>query len=220
MEIIKDKAAIVGIGIHKFSKDSGMTEMEMACLAIRSALVDAGLTPDSIDGFVEYAEECYDEVLIARSMGIGNLTYHGDVRWDGGAACSIIQRAAMAVASGAANTVVTVRSVNDASLRRKKKTWGELRPWEAIEQDFYNPYGLCSDSGRIGMIVHRYLHEYQINRDSFGWVTEVARENGARNPNSLFYQNPVTYQDYSRPFAGAGLRAGNRRGRCPDCHIP
>jgi acetyl-CoA acetyltransferase len=196
METIREKAAIVGIGVHKFSKDSGMTEMEMACLAIRSAFDDAGLTPDSVDGFIEYGEECFDEVLIARSMGIGNLTYYGDVRWDGGAACSIIGRAAMAVASGAANTVVTVRSVNDSSLRRKKKTWGELRPWESIEQDFYNPYGLLTDSGRIGMIIRRYVHEYNIDRDSLGWVTEVARENGARNPNSLFYQSPVTYNDY------------------------
>ncbi len=187
MDIIKDKAAIVGIGVHKFSKDSGMTEMEMACLAIRSALDDAGLTPDSIDGFVEYGEECFDEVIICRSMGIGNLTFHGDVRWDGGAACSIVQRAAMAVAAGMANNVVVVRSVNDASLRRKKKTWGEIRPWESIEEDFYNPYGLVSDSGRIGMTVRRYMHEYNIDRDSFGWVSEVLRENGARNPNSMFY---------------------------------
>jgi len=196
METMRDKAALVGIGVHKFSRDSGMTEMEMACLAIRSALDDAGLTPDSVDGFIEYAEEGFDEVLIARSMGIGNLTYYGDVRWDGGAACSIIQRAAMAVVSGAAGTVVTVRSVNDSSLRRKKKTWGELRPWESIEQDFYNPYGLLSDSGRMGLIVRRYLHEYNIDRDSLGWVAEVARENGARNPNSLFYESPVTYDEY------------------------
>jgi acetyl-CoA acetyltransferase len=196
MDKIKDKAAVVGIGVHKFSKDSGITEMEMACLAIRSALDDAGLTPDSIDGFVEYAEECFDEVLIARSMGIGNLTFHGDVRWDGGAACSIVQRAAMAVAAGIANNVVVVRSVNDASLRRTKKTWGELRPWEAVEGDFYNPYGLVSDSGRIGMTVRRYMHDYNIDRDSFGWVSEVMRENGARNPNSMFYDEPVSYKDY------------------------
>lgn len=196
MEKLKDKAAVVGIGVHKFSKDSGITEMEMACLAIRSALDDAGLTPDSIDGFVEYGEECFDEVIIARSMGIGNLTFHGDVRWDGGAACSIVERAAMAVASGVAGTVVVVRSVNDASLRRKKKTWGEIRPWESVEQDFYNPYGLVSDSGRIGMTVRRYMHEYNINRDSFGWVSEVLRENGAKNPNSMFYEDPVTYKDY------------------------
>jgi acetyl-CoA acetyltransferase len=196
MEILKDKAAVVGIGIHKFSKDSGITEMEMACLAIRSALDDAGLTPDSIDGFVEYSEECFDEVIICRSMGIGNLAFHGDVRWDGGAACSIVQRAAMAVASGVANNVVVVRSVNDSSLRRKKKTWGEIRPWESIEQDWYNPYGLITDSGRIGMTVRRYMHEYGINRDAFGWVSEVLRENGAKNPNSMFYENPVTYKDY------------------------
>ena len=72
MDILKDKAAIVGIGVHKFSKDSGITEMEMACLAIRSALDDAGLTPDCRDGFVEYAEECFDEVIFARRRWLFN----------------------------------------------------------------------------------------------------------------------------------------------------
>ena len=196
MENFKNRTAIVGMGVYPFSKTSGLTETDMACRCIKAALDDAGLTPDSIDGIIEYAEEGYDEIDITRSMGIGNLTYYGDVRWDGGASCAMVLRAAMAIASGAANNVVVIRSVNDSSLMRRKKDWGELRTWPVAEETFYNPYGLFSDDGRIGMNVRRYIHEHQINRDSFGWVTQVFRENGARNPNSLFYNNPVTQKDY------------------------
>ena len=65
-----------------------------------------------------------------------------------------------------------------------------------MEETFYHPYGLYSDAGRIGMNVRRYIYEHQLNPDSFGWVTQVLRENGARNPNSLFYNNPVKQKDY------------------------
>jgi acetyl-CoA acetyltransferase len=196
MNTFKDKAAIVGVGRVPFSLDSQNTEMGMACLAIKAALDDAGLTPDSIDGFIEYAEEDFDEILVARSMGIGNLTYHGDVRWDGGAACAMIQRAAMAVASAMAGTVVVVRAVNDASLNRQKKTWSDPRSWVMLEETFYNPCGLTTDEGRVGMMVQRYIAEHKINPDDIGWATVVARENGARNPNSLFHESTVSIEEY------------------------
>ncbi len=196
MENLKDKTAIGGMGIYKFSKDSGISEVDMACRCVKLALDDAGLTPDAIDGFIEYSEEDFDEIDIARSMGFGNLTYYGDVRWDGGASSAMVLRAAMAVASGAANNVLVVRSVNDASLKRVKKDWGELRTWPAMAQTFYTPYGLVSDDGKIGMNVRRYIHEHNLNRDSFGWITKVLRENGAKNPHSLCYESPVTYEDY------------------------
>ena len=37
------KAAIVGIGATEFSKDSGRSEMQLACEAVKAALDDAGL---------------------------------------------------------------------------------------------------------------------------------------------------------------------------------
>ena len=196
MGFLKNKAAIIGSGVYKFSENSGLTEMDMACRAIRAALDDARLTPDSIDGFIEYTEEDFDEILVARSMGIGNLVYHGDVRWDGAAACSMVQRAAIAVASGVANYVVVVRSVNDSSLQRQKKAFGDRRTWHSLEETFYTPYGLVSDAGRVGMNVRRYIHENKVENDAFGWVTRVARENGAKNPNSLYFEQPVSHEDY------------------------
>ncbi|MCG8632346.1 MAG: hypothetical protein MI863_00880 [Desulfobacterales bacterium] len=196
MGLLKNKAAIIGSGIYKFSKDSGLTELDMACRAIRSALDDANLTPDCIDGFVEYTEEDFDEILVARSMGIGNLVFHGDVRWDGAAAGSMIRRAAIAVASGAANYVVVVRSVNDSSLQRQKKAFGDRRTWESLEETFYSPYGLLSDAGRVGINVRRYMYENNLTNEAFGRITQVAREYGARNPNSLYFESPLGWEDY------------------------
>ena len=47
---IKDKAAIVGIGETEFSWDSGRSEIQLACEAIKAACDDAGISPHQIDG--------------------------------------------------------------------------------------------------------------------------------------------------------------------------
>jgi len=55
-----------------------------------------------------------------------------------------------------------------------------------------------SEAGRVAMTVRRYMHDYGVNGDLFGWVTAVCREHGARNPNGLLYDRPVTMEDYLR----------------------
>ena len=41
--LIRDNVAIVGIGMTEFRKDSGRSEHQMVCEAIKSAVDDAGL---------------------------------------------------------------------------------------------------------------------------------------------------------------------------------
>ena len=53
--LIRDNVAIVGIGQTEFSKDSGRSEQQLACEAIKAAIDDAGLKVEDIDGLVKYA---------------------------------------------------------------------------------------------------------------------------------------------------------------------
>jgi acetyl-CoA acetyltransferase len=200
MRSIKNKAAIVGIGISDFSKDSQRTELYLACQTIRAALDDAGLTPDDIDGLVKQTDDASDEHAITSSMGMGNLTYFGECRWTG-APCAMVMRAAMGVAAGVANYVVVYRAVNGSSRRRmipSMRTSGQMSTSDLLQWTFHAPFGHMSEIGRVAMIVRRYMHDYNIDSDGFGCVPVVCREHGARNARSIFYGKPITIEDYRK----------------------
>ncbi len=110
---MKNEAAIAGIGSTKFSKNSGVSELSLACEAISNCLHDAGLDPAMVDGLVTYTLDSSDEVEVARAVGMGDLTMFAKINYGGGAAVGLIQQAVMAVATGAANNVVVWRAMNN-----------------------------------------------------------------------------------------------------------
>ena len=200
MRSIKNKAAIVGIGISGFSRDSQRTELYMACETIKAALDDAGLTTADVDGLVKQTDDACDEHAVTSSMGMGNLTYFGECRW-GAAPGSMVMRAAMGVATGAANYIVIYRAVNGSSKRRmipSMRTSGQMSTSDLLQWTFHAPFGHMSEAGRVAMIVRRYMHEFSINSDQFGWVPVVCREHGARNPNSMYHGKPITIKEYQK----------------------
>ena len=98
--------AIAGIGQTEFSKESGRSELQLACEAVSAALDDAGLAPSDVDGMVTFTMDSSDEIDIARNVGIGDLSFFSRVHHGGGAAAGTVVQAAMAVATGVADVVV------------------------------------------------------------------------------------------------------------------
>jgi acetyl-CoA acetyltransferase len=198
MKGIKGKTAIVGISLSGFSDNSQKTELRMSCEAIKAALDDAGLVVTDVDGLVKQTSDASEEHAITSSMGMSNLTYFGEVRW-GAAPCAMILRAAIAVAAGAAKCVVVYRAVNGSSKLRmipSMMTSGQMSTTDLLQWTFHKPFGLMTEAGRVAMLVRRYMHEYGAKAEQFGWVTATCRENGARNPNSAYYEKPITIDDY------------------------
>ncbi len=198
MNIISGRAAIVGIGISPFSRDSGKTELRMSCEVIREALDDAGLVPLDVDGLVKQTDDASDEHAVTSSMGMGNLSFFGECRWDG-APCAMVLRAAIAVAAGVANYVVVYRAVNGSSGVRmipSMRTSGQMSTADQLQWTFHAPFGLASQAGRVAMITRRYMHETGAVSRQFGCVTTVFREHGARNPAGLYFENPIEIEDH------------------------
>ena len=69
MSSLGSKAAIAGIGQTEFSKESGRSELQLACEAVKAAIDDAELRPSDIDGMVTFTMDSSDEIEIARNVG-------------------------------------------------------------------------------------------------------------------------------------------------------
>jgi acetyl-CoA acetyltransferase len=109
------QVAIAGIGATEFSKASGRSELRLAVEAVGLALEDAGIAPAEVQGMVTFSSDTNPDIDIARSLGVGDLTFFSRIHYGGGAACATIQQAALAVSSGVADVVVCYRAFNERS---------------------------------------------------------------------------------------------------------
>src|SRR5262245_49462427 len=192
---LKGRAAIAGIGQTEFSKESGRSELQLACEATKAALDDAGLSPAAVDGLVTFTLDSSEEAELARNLGIPQLSVFVRVPYGGGAACAVVMHAAMAVATGIADVVVCYRAFNERSGFRyggSGMAGGRLPPW----LDWYGPYGLLSPAAWVALHARRYMHEYGVTNADFGRISVVDRKHAATNPAAWFYQRPITIEDH------------------------
>ena len=191
------RTAIAGIGATEFSKDSGRSELQLACEAVSAAIDDAGLQPSDVDGLVTFTMDTNPEIEVARNVGIGDLSFFSRIHYGGGAACATIQQAAMAVATGMAEVVVAYRAFNERSGRRfgsGSKQWEPTA--EGVAFGWYTTYGFMTPAAWVAMFATRYLHTYGLTPDAFGPVSVAARRHAATNPAAHFFERPITLADH------------------------
>jgi len=166
---------------------------------VASALEDAGLAPQDVDGMVTFSADTNPEIEIARSLGMGDLTFFSRIHYGGGAACATIQQAAMAVASGVADVVVCYRAFNERSGHRfGTGVQGRAPVANAENANFawYAPQGLLTPASWVAMFAQRYLHAAGASTEDFGRVAVADREHAARNPAAWFYEKPITLEEH------------------------
>jgi 17-hydroxy-3-oxo-4-pregnene-20-carboxyl-CoA lyase len=186
-------AAIAGIGATEFSKESGRSELQLACEATLDALTDAGLQPSDVDGMVTFTMDANDEIAIARSIGIPELKFFSRIHHGGGAACATVQQAVMAIATGIAEVVVCYRAFNERSGNRFGRT---TRYSPDLEYGWYFPFGLVTPASWVAMFAQRYMHEFGATSADFGRVSVADRKNAATNPKAWFYERPITLEEH------------------------
>ncbi len=196
---LKDQAAIVGIGQTEFSKNSGRSELQLACEAVKAALDDAGLAPSDVDGMTTFTLDTNDEIEVARAVGIGDLTFFSRIPHGGGAAVGVLQQAAMAVATGIAHTVVVYRAFNERSGRRYSVGIAEgIVTVDLIHWSWYLPFGLITPASWVAMFTQRYMHEYGCKSVDLAQVAVSTRKHAVDNPNAFFYGKPLTIEEHQK----------------------
>ncbi|HVA02640.1 MAG TPA: lipid-transfer protein [Acidimicrobiales bacterium] len=191
--------AISGIGATEFSKDSGRSELRLATEAVRSALDDAGIAPSEVDGLVTFAADTNPEIEVARTLGMGDLTFFSRIHYGGGAACATVHQAAMAVAAGVADVVVCYRAFNERSGNRFGTGVQGRAPVANAENahfSWYAPQGLLTPASWVAMFAQRYLYATGATTEDFGRVAVADRAFAATNPAAWFYGKPVTLEDH------------------------
>ncbi|HWW53487.1 MAG TPA: lipid-transfer protein [Acidimicrobiales bacterium] len=190
---ISKAAAIAGIGATEFSKESGRSELQLACEATVNALDDAGLSPADGDGMVTFTMDSNNEIEIARNVGIPELKFFSRIHHGGGAACGTVQQAVLAVATGVAEVVVCYRAFNERSGQRFGRT-DRINP--AMAYDWYAPFGLVTPASWVAMFARRYMHDYGVKSEHFGHVAVADRKHAATNPKAWFYEKPITLEQH------------------------
>ncbi len=191
--------AITGIGATEFSKNSGRSELRLAAEAVDTALKDAGIAPSEVQGMVTFSSDTNPDIDIARSLGIGELTFFSRIHYGGGAACATIQQAALAVSSGVADVVVAYRAFNERSGSRFGMGVQGRVPLPNAENAHmasYLPVGLLTPASWVAMAAQRYLAVTGATSEDLGRVAVADRKHAATNPRAWFYEQPITLEEH------------------------
>src|SRR5215210_8021617 len=146
---IKNRTAVVGIGQTAFGKGLPDTELSLACQAVSMALDDAGIEPSEVDGLGSYTLEPFREVDVARSVGLGDITFFSQVGFGGGAGCGVVGQAAMAVATGQCTTAVAWRARKRAD--RASRPWSQAPARLADTSQWTRPFGILRPVDEIAL---------------------------------------------------------------------
>lgn len=173
--------AIVGVA----ESDLGVTNTSILGLqsqAISRALIDAGLTLADVDGIATSGVSRFSATQVSDYLGI--QPSWTDSTFSGGSAFEMyVARAAQAIESGQATTIVISFASNQRSAR--SRSLGGTIESHTPEAQFEAPYGPLFPVSYYAMAAQKYLHEYGWGRESLAEVAVLAREWALLNPKAF-----------------------------------
>ncbi len=189
-----DKVAIVGIGHSEFGKNLEATELELACIAIRAALADAGIEASEVDAMGSYTWEDTPEFEVARNLGFGEIFSFTQIPYGGGAGAAAVGQTAMSLAMGLANVGVVWRSRKRSD--PTKRVWAKTSSEIDDHWKWSRPNGLLRPVDEISILARRYFHEHNVGREALASIALALRGYANNNPKAGMYGKPLSRQDY------------------------
>ncbi len=210
----RTRAHIVGVGESRYTrwgKIGDVTEHALACQAIQSAVTDAGLSMDDVDGLASFADDRNEAVFLAAELGLPALRF-GNMVWmpGGGGGCAAISNAAMAVETGQAEVVVVYRSLCQGQFFRFGNAGRDvaapadsappsLRQANSLmlaSLGFAMPYGLLIAAAAYALPTRRHMHLYGTTSEQLGMLAVTFRAHANRNPRAVMGGRPMTLEDH------------------------
>jgi acetyl-CoA acetyltransferase len=210
----RKRAHIVGVGETQYSrwgKIGDVTEHALACQAIMSAVADAGLSMDDVDGMASFAEDRNEAVFLAAELGLPELRFANMV-WmpGGGGGCAAVANATMAVETGQAEVVVVYRSLcqgqffrfgtggvsAEAPAEPEPPTVQHATSPMLASMGYAMPYGLLMAAAAYALPTRRHMHLYGTTSEQLGMLAVTFREHASRNPRAVMGGRPMTLEDH------------------------
>lgn len=202
-EPLERRAIISGIGQSAIGRRLFRDDLDLTCEAALTAIADAGLRPDDIDGIAAYpgpiqggpgfaGPSIYE---VQDALGI-DLQWHAS-GLEGPAQIAPIIHAALAVAAGLCRHALVYRTVTESSAAADTGRRGigagsaEISGFTA----FLIPFGAMSAANWLALYARRHMHEFGTRREHLGAIALTGRRHAALNPQAI-YREPLTMEAY------------------------
>jgi acetyl-CoA acetyltransferase len=202
--------AVVGLGIHSFGRHPGVSGLQMAAVAARAALADAGIGWQDVQfaaGGSDAAGNADTTVSVLGLTGVPFINVKNGCATGG----SALTTAHAMLSAGAAEIALVVGFDKHppGAFNPLPEDWG-LGAW-------YGETGLMLTTQFFAMKIQRYMAEHGISSSTLAKVASKAFDNGARNPwawrrqplsedevlASKMVNNPLTQYMFCSPGEGA-----------------
>lgn len=199
-------AVISGVGETSYQDLPHLSDVGICVEASTSAVADAGLSVDDIDGLLVqppfFASPRY-HILVSEALGIYTKTLCDSTSM-GGASCGAqLQLAKWAIEAGWCNNVLIVAG---EKLRTVEMGGAEIMSASgAHNMDYEYPYGATVPS-YYALVAQRYYHDYGLKEDALYPIAVTDRKHAALNPAAL-KRDPITVEDVANsPMIASPLR--------------
>ncbi len=194
---MRGQAAVVGVGESSYYKRGGAseTEFQLAVIAIRNAVEDAGLKMADIDGLVSYMDARNEPVRLSAALGMAAVNFTAQT-WGGGGngTASAVMIADAAVTAGYAKNIVVFRSLAQGQFGR----FGQAPSVSHVPggRAFTMPYGMMTPAQQTAMMTVRFMHEHGITQDALAAISLASYAHAQRNPRAVRYGRALTREEY------------------------
>lgn len=198
------EVAIVGIGFSEVKRRSDKTLGQLAVSACTRALEDAGLTAADIDGISNYpspsrpadspvdGKDIVGVHYLAQALRLKDLSWMCSV--SGGTITASIVQAVNALAAGACTYALVWRGMHNPAVAGGFGRVEQARV--SGDEQFLAPWGFRHVVIDYAMPYSRYMAKYGATREHMATFAVRNRANAAQNPNAVFYQQPITRDEY------------------------
>src|SRR6516225_9354455 len=185
-KFLRDKYAVVGVGETAYTRGSNMTTRALATVAVRTAMLDAGLKASEIDGMLSYqSNDSVFSPFVAGDLGI-RLNFYMDVFGGGSSTEALIGIAIGVIEAGLCKTVAIFRAMNGFSQVRIGGTGARAAAPVMGDALHGRAYGWQSAGQMFAPTFMRHLYDYGTKPEQVAHVKHFHSCHASNNPKAFY----------------------------------